>query len=224
MIARTCLDSCPTDGGTLELLTHDTQFLLKNHEGILASSQSPGGLLHAARMISAPFKPVRQPRMLIVNIGLGEGLSQSLTILQKQRAHFYLAEPNASLINWQTTHLNSLHPELLDDPRITILPEDFPKTLRGHHAPFHGILFSLDHVFLPEWLFSPQGIDTLKNALHPGGLIAFWSATPRAPWLGMLKKKRWQTSHTSVKPSPQARRESHHLWLIRPPITPNTSP
>ena len=77
----------------------------------------------------------------------------------------------------------------LDDPRVTIRTEDVGQIIRASRSVFDAILLDVDngpdaltHV-VNQRLYSHQGVSAARNALRPGGILAFLRSSGAVPVL-----------------------------------------
>jgi spermidine synthase len=81
----------------------------------------------------------------------------------------------------------------LDDPRVTVAPDDVFDVMSRAPAAWDSILLDVDNG--PHWasfrtnarLYSPAGLAVAHRALAPGGLVAVWSGYPADAFLPRLR-------------------------------------
>lgn len=217
-IATTRLPS----GENLELVEHDGKLYLDVRGQQLAGPATARSEEELARLACAPFRPARQPRLLLVGLALGRVLARTLAALPQSRARFTVAEPLADLVGWHRAGLAGLDPAPLADPRVTLLAAAPDAALRQLEQPQHAILLHLDagplhhegpgdsladHV---RWLAAA------RDALLPGGLLAIAAARPHRHLRRRLEQAGFEVAESTLESSPHAKRPRlHHLWLAR---------
>ena len=210
------------EGEPLELIEHDGTFLICSNGEQLMTSFSHGSEETLAELACAPFKPVRQPRILIGGLGMGYTLAAALKTLPAKRARFVVAELTPDVVNWNRTHLAHLHPELLDDERIDIKLQPVQKLIRRSQGDYHAILLDVDngpsafHGNNNDSLYTLQGLREIQHALKGGGILAVWSARPDKAFTKTLRKAGFDVSENTVPAAHKgAKRRSHTIWLAR---------
>ena len=108
------------EGEPLELHQHDKDFFISSRGQRLMTSFSHGSEEDLARLGCQPFRSARQPNILIGGLGMGFTLAAAVESLTNQKASFVVAELTTAVIDWNKTHMDSLHPGLFDDPRVII--------------------------------------------------------------------------------------------------------
>jgi predicted membrane-bound spermidine synthase len=81
----------------------------------------------------------------------------------------------------------------LDDPRVTVAPDDVFDVMSRAPAAWDAILLDVDNG--PHWasfrtnarLYSPAGLAVAHRALAPGGFVAVWSGYPADAFLPRLR-------------------------------------
>jgi spermidine synthase len=121
--------------------------------------------------------------------GLGLGYT-ARTVLEDDRVRsLVVVEALEPVIDWHRRDLLPQTRTLTTDPRATLLHGDFFALLRDGTGfdpadagrRFHAILVDIDHsprhLLDPGHasLYTPAGLDQLRERLHPGGVFALWS-------------------------------------------------
>jgi len=81
----------------------------------------------------------------------------------------------------------------VDDPRVEMRIADLADVLRDSPAAFDLLLLDVDNG--PGWLAAPgnaglydrAGVETCRDALRPGGVLAVWSPQPNPVFLEALR-------------------------------------
>ena len=119
--------------------------------------------------------------VLVGGLGLGYTAGAALECEHVRRVD--VVELLAPVISWHERRLVPLADTLMDDPRCSIIADDFFQYVgRPDGTKYDAILLDIDHS--PEsWLhehnadfYNPAGLQCLLNRLNPGGVFALWSA------------------------------------------------
>ena len=90
-------------GEELVLLRHDGHYFLQAGEGGHVESSRASAVEEAlARLACAPFRPVRQPRLLLGGLGLGFTLAAARAALPQKRASFVVVTHDTEI----AAHMN----------------------------------------------------------------------------------------------------------------------
>lgn len=210
-------------GGTsLTLVEHDGQYFLQSDGRPLQSSFAHGTPLELGRLASQPFRPVRQPSILVGGLGLGYALAALRENLPQKRATFLVAEAVRELPDWHRRFLDPLHPGQMEDPRVVVRREGLPHVLKKGGEPFHAIVLDVDGSPFLNGVTDRKGIllssflNQAHSALKEGGLLAVACANDAASLERRLRQAGFDVAHQSVPSShkgKQKRRSS--IWLAR---------
>ncbi len=206
------------DGTVLGLHEHDGRRYLQ-HGGIqLAGPATRASELELGRIACAPFRSVKEPKIWIAGLALGEVLAGVMETLPQKRATFLIAEPWPELVGWHREFLPDC-PTVID-PRVEILPDAGPAVFHRHEQDLHAVLVHTDTAPQAEkgralfedrrWLAAAHG------ALQPGGLLGIASARPLPQIERNLARAGFEVVRHEIDASPNARRPRRHfLWLAR---------
>jgi spermidine synthase len=206
------------DGTVLGIHEHDGRRYIQHGAIQLAGPATRISERELGRIGCAPFKPVRQPKVWMVGLGLGEVLAGAMESLLQKRATFYIAETWPVITQWHREFL----PEspALKDSRVEILQDPGPAGLHGFDGELNAVLIHVDTAPLsgrsrglhedPRWLAAAHG------ALQPGGLLAIASSRPVPDIERKLSRAGFETVRHEIDATPNARRPRRHfLWLAR---------
>jgi hypothetical protein len=207
-------------GRTLELHEHDGRPTLHVHGEQVVDSRTAAAEAELTRMACAPFRPARQPRIVVLGLGVGNILRAALDTLPQKRGKFLVAESIASLLAWHRAGLAGLDPELLANPRVELHPVESSGMLHGFDQPPHAIILHLDAGAVLA--AGPDSAPTdnrswlaaARDVLRPGGLLAIGSLHPQRNLTRHLQKAGFDVSESSVHGS-SATRKPRPLWLAR---------
>jgi spermidine synthase len=167
------------DGSEFVLARHDQEWVVRVDGRTLMSSR-----LHDSEeaLAELALERVDQPnRVLVGGLGLGFTLRAVLDRVDAD-ARVTVAELVPELVGWNRTHLAELHDHALDDPRCDVVVSDVVETIRAESRAYDVILLDVDNgpVALSsagnQRLYSDSGVRSCFRALHPGGVLAVWSA------------------------------------------------
>ena len=125
--------------------------------------------------------------------GLGLGYTAAAALRHSSVRSLLIVDYLEPVIRWHQSGLVPLGAGLCSDPRTRFLEADFfaraadPETGFDAASPgrkFHAILLDIDHT--PQhWLndrhaafYTLEGLNKLRQHLHPGGVFALWSDEP----------------------------------------------
>lgn len=209
------------DGATFTLHKHDGQFFLFMDQRQVMSTT----LTHSERLladIGCDFTaPRKNARVLVGGLGLGYTLRRALEITQPG-ARIVVAEILPVLPQWNRDHLDGLNDEILADPRTEIIQGDVFDLIHeaARKGPrFDAILLDVDDgpssPIQPQnvQIYSRKGLETLKNALTPGGRVAIWAATAEPRLLKDLRHAGFRAEEIPCAKHPRAKRKNHRIYL-----------
>lgn len=184
MLKNQILDSVVTpDGRELVLFQHGTTFAIRVDNDDLMSSRMHGSEESMARLGLQALGAKPSPRVLVGGLGMGFTLRAVLEGLKgKPHSEVVVAELFPAVVSWNRTWLADLAKRPLEDRRVTVEEGDVAKLLARSPAHYDLILLDVDNG--PEaftlddnhQLYTDAGIASVRRALKPGGVVAFWSA------------------------------------------------
>lgn len=178
--------------------------MIQGDRVVLASEirRSEGEL---ANISLAPLRDRTDVTVLLGGLGMGYLLSALLEHPHVQRVD--VVEHNAAIIDWNRTHLSTLHaaPPLADE-RVHVFESDFAKYLRDMRygvtpvpkLPTEGyflVLLDLDDGpsalsrAANEALYSDEGLFDIEEVMRPGGVLCAWASQREPELLDRLKSR-----------------------------------
>ena len=169
------------DGMQMTLKLHSGNYYIDVDGQGLMSTRAPGSEKAMADLAARELTAVRKPRVLIGGLGLGFTLGAALDAFSSH-ASIVVVEFFETIVDWNRKFTSHSKIDLLADPRVTVKVADIIDYLGDVRRPFDAILLDVDNG--PEaWtlasndrLYDRRGLERIKKALNPGGLLAVWSA------------------------------------------------
>lgn len=159
-------------------------FLMASHGA--HSEQAMSSLAHQRLQ-----RPAHNLEVLVGGLGAGHTLRTILDLPGVTRV--VVAEIGAKVLEWNRLYFSEVNGGAVDDPRVEVRVADLADVLRASRAAFDLLLLDVDNG--PGWLASPgnaglydrSGVQTCRDALRPGGVLAVWSPQPNPVFLEALK-------------------------------------
>lgn len=117
--------------------------------------------------------------------GLGVGFSLAHAAADPRWARIAVVEREQAIIDWHREGpLAAISGAALADPRNVILHTDLVGYLHTSPDTYDALCLDIDNG--PDWtvtednqnLYSAEGLEACARRLHPGGILAVWSAQP----------------------------------------------
>ena len=155
--------------------------------------------------------------VLIGGLGMGFTLAAVLAATGAG-ARVTVAELVPEVVDWNRGPLGDYSGHPLSDARTTVHHGDVADLLRGAGPRRDAIVLDVDNG--PEaigasgnaWLYSPEGIGCARACLKPGGVLAYWSATPDRRFARRLRDGGLRVSERSVY-AHGSKGTKHTIWL-----------
>jgi spermidine synthase len=206
------------DGTSLVLQEHDARhYLIVQGQQIAGPATQPAEE-ELARLACAPFRPARQPKILLVGLALGHALAAVAAELTQKRANFIVAEPLAELAAWHHKHLPKS--PLNHDSRVTLVPDPSPSGLAKHAGSLHAIIIHLDASPTTErnrpWVDDRRWLAAAYEALQAGGLLAIAASRPIPSLTRRLQRCGFAVAEHLIPLAPNAKKTRlQPIWLAR---------
>lgn len=180
------------NGTVIALYRHDGAYLIRADGVELMSTRRH---LSEDRLADVACEPVRDregARVLIGGLGLGFTLRAALRHLRDD-AEVVVAELVEEVIAWNANPDYRISVDAMRDARVSIVHDDVSAVLRANPAGFDAIMLDTDNgpdgMLMSENapLYSARGITLTKEALRPGGRIAYWSVGDDPRFAGALR-------------------------------------
>lgn len=207
------------DGSPLELIEHDGRLSLEIHGQQICGRATLAAEQEAAKLACAPFRPARQPKVLLLGLGLGQMLETVTAELKQKRGRFLVAEAIAQLPDWHRRHLPDS--PLNQDPRVELLDGEVnAELLKPFAGTLSAIITHLD-VALPgpkkrPWPTDRRWLAMAREALQDGGLLAIAGSRRQGGIHRQLQQAGFELVEHEVAVSPKAKSSRMMpIWLGR---------
>lgn len=210
----------PGQGSELRLLQRNDEFAIKiaGTSGELMNTRLHGSEDALATLACERIADRPEPRVLIGGLGMGFTLAAALESLG-DTAEVFVAELVPEVVEWNKGPLGSASGYPLSDARTRVHIGDVGELMRGAESAFDAIMLDVDNG--PEgltrkendWIYSPQGLETARKALRPGGILAYWSAGEDHAFTNRLKKAGFAVKAVTVRAHRPGKGAKHVIWL-----------
>ena len=210
MIPLTLLGTAqiPNNGGELRLTQRENDFSisLKGAGGVLMTSRVHGSelALALAELGCAHIKGKQNTKVLVGGMGMGFTLSGALKITSNT-SQVIVAELVPEVIQWNKGPLGECAGRPLDDKRVKVHIGDVAELLTNKQATYDAVLLDIDNG--PESftqadnnkLYTIESLQAIRQTLHPGGVLAIWSAWHDPKFNLQLKKAGYKVEAQTVR-------------------------
>lgn len=209
------------EGAELTLHAHDTHFYVRvNRQPLMGTNASESEKV-LAQLACARLQGMAGARVLIGGLGLGFTLRRVLELVAKD-AQVDVAELMPEMVAWNREFLGAVNGLLLDDPRVTVLVEDVYQVIaRAPAGHYDAIMLDVDNGPIAmvqdgnQRLYQSQGFAIITQALKPGGIATFWSASHDRGFAKRLGKAGFSVEVVAAKAYPQAKRCTHTIFVAK---------
>lgn len=205
------------EGVEIALVRHDTQHFLMIAGRPLMSTTSCASEQQMADVACAELPP--GARVLIGGLGFGFTLRRVLEMIPPDGVA-EVAELLPAIVDWNREFLGGVNGGLLDDPRVLLRQCDVFTLLDcGEDSRYHAILLDVDNSPDPlvqkgnARLYQHSGLAKIRESLHPGGRVVFWSAHRDPEFMKALRQVFQNVESIGAKSHPKAKRFSHTLFV-----------
>ena len=223
MQPRELLGTAIVPGGErLRLFRRGGDFMIVLETSELMSSRMSGSEDALAVMTCTRLGGRRAPRLLIGGYGMGFTLRAALAALGPD-AEISVAEIVPEIIDWARGPMAELAAGCLDDPRVRLVMDDVAAPIRAAQGRYDAILLDVDNG--PDglsrdengWLYGPEGLQSAKAALTPGGILAVWSAAPDRRFSRRLSDAGFVVEEVFVRARSNGKGARHVIWFATKP-------
>jgi len=219
MIPRVLIDSAEVPGGgELRLIQRGAEYSIMFGGNELMNSRLSGSEEALAILACKRIAARKQPTLLIGGLGMGFTLRAALAVLGKQ-AQVEVAELVPAVIRWAHGPLAHIHGSSLSDPRVRVVEADVGDLIDAARQRYDAILLDVDNG--PDGLsregndrlYGMRGLGRARAALHPGGVLAIWSAAFDPGFTRRLRKAGFAVEEKVVRANASRSGARHVIWL-----------
>ena len=224
MIPWLQLDTARVPGADvqLRLMQRGAEFSMMLGQNELMSSRLSGSEEALATLACRRIEAVKSPHLLIGGLGMGFTLRAALAVLGSD-ARIMVAELVPAVIAWARGPLADIFGDSLDDPRASIREADVVDVIRSHDSVFDAILLDVDNG--PEGLirkandalYDVKGLNAIRRALRPGGVLAVWSSGPNPLFSKRLGAAGFDVNEVAVRATTKRSGARHVIWFATNP-------
>jgi spermidine synthase len=224
MIPWLQIDTAGVPGADVELrlMRRDGEFSMMLGSNELMNSRLSGSEEALATLACRQLEGVARPHLLIGGLGMGFTLRAALAVLGPD-AKITVAELVPAVIAWARGPLAEIFAGSLEDPRATVLAADVVEVIGAQASAYDAILLDVDNG--PEGLirkandalYDPKGLQAIRRALRPGGVLAVWSSGPHPEFSARLRDAGFAVNEVAVRATARRRGARHVVWLATRP-------
>ncbi len=207
------------DGAPMALVRQSGDLVVTVRGVPLMSSRVHGSEEAMAELAIAPVRQRAGLRVLVGGLGMGFTLRAALDALGPD-ARVVVSELMPALVDWNRGPLGPLAKHPLEDGRATLVLGDVGALLRASKAEFDVILMDVDNG--PEAfttaqngrLYAQAGLEAIRAALRPGGVVVFWSAFEAPGFEARLRAVGFQAETVPVRARGKVNKGSRHVLYV----------
>ncbi len=179
------------DGTRLELVEHDGEYIIKADDLPLMSTRMHFSEMELARLVCTKLKS--NAKVMIGGLGLGYTLRSALDLIPKDGVVVQV-ELVPEVIEWNKGPLGTFNNHPLKDTRTEIVQDDISKVIRQSQNNYDSIILDVDNGPSPlinernAWLYTNQGLQSIRKALKTQGQVAIWSANDDTRFISHMKR------------------------------------
>ncbi|NLS26078.1 Polyamine aminopropyltransferase [Sphingomonas sp. S2M10] len=218
MTPRELLDTAEVPGGEpLRLFRRGDDHMIVLERNELMNSRMSGSE-EALAVMTLERLGKREARVLIGGYGMGFTLRAALAVLGGN-ARVTVAELVPKIVDWARGPMAALTNGCLDDPRVKIVFDDVGRVIADGQNAYDAILLDVDNG--PDGLtrvgndslYSMRGLDSARQALRPGGILAVWSAAPDPAFARRMRDSGFQVEEVAVRARQNGKGPRHVIWF-----------
>jgi spermidine synthase len=224
MIPWLQLDTVSVPGADvqLRLMQRGAEFSMRLGQNELMSSRLSGSEEALATLACRRIEAVKSPHILIGGLGMGFTLRAALAVLGSD-ARIMVAELVPAVIAWARGPMADIFGDSLDDPRASIREADVVNVIASYDSAFDAILLDVDNG--PEGLirkandalYDLKGLNAIRRALRPGGVLAVWSSGPNPLFSKRLRAAGFDVNEVAVRATTKRSGSRHVIWFATKP-------
>jgi spermidine synthase len=220
MIPWLQIDTSRVPGADIELrlMRRGEEFSMMLGQNELMNSRLSGSEEALATLTCKKIEAVKRPHLLVGGLGMGFTLRAALAVLGRE-ARITVAELVPAVIAWARGPMAELFGDSLTDPRASILEADVVDVIKSSPSAFDAILLDVDNG--PEALirkandalYDSNGLQAIRRALRPGGMLAVWSSGPNIAFTKRLRAADFDVNEVGVRATTKRSGAHHLIWF-----------
>lgn len=212
----------PADGSELRLYRRDSEFSIKVGVQELMNSRVHGSEDALAELACKRLKDRPGLHILVGGLGLGFTLRGVLNCLGPD-GRVVVAELVPEVVEWNRVYLGGLAGNPMRDDRVELRKCDVGRVIREKGGAYDAIILDVDNgpraltSRRNDRIYGLSGLNAAFCALHPGGVLAVWSAGPDDEFTQRLNKVGFMVEVVRVRARGAHGGAWHTIWLaVRP--------
>ena len=220
MIPWLQIDTAQVPGADIELrlMRRGEEFSMMLGQNELMNSRLSGSEEALATLTCKKIEAVKRPHLLVGGLGMGFTLRAALAVLGRE-ARITVAELVPAVIAWARGPMAGLFGDSLADPRASIREADVVDVIKTSPSAFDAILLDVDNG--PEALirkandalYDRNGLQAIRRALRPGGILAVWSSGPNIAFTKRLRAADFDVNEVGVRATTKRSGAHHVIWF-----------
>jgi spermidine synthase len=220
MIPWQQIDTTRVPGAEVELrlMRRGTEFSMMLDQNELMNSRLSGSEEALATLTAKKIEAVKRPHVLVGGLGMGFTLRAALAVLGPD-ARITVAELVPAVIAWARGPMAELFGGSLSDPRAEIREVDVLEMIKSSQSAFDAILLDVDNG--PEALirkandalYDLGGLQAIRRALRPRGVLAVWSSGPNLAFAKRLGSAGFEVNEVGVRATTKRSGAHHVIWF-----------
>jgi spermidine synthase len=225
MIPWVQIDTTRVPGADVELrlMRRGAEFSMMLGQNELMNSRLSGSEQALATLACRRIDGVKHPHLLIGGLGMGFTLRAALAVLDAQ-ARITVAELVPAVIEWARGPMAGIFGDSLTDPRAVIREADVVEMIKASPSAFDAILLDVDNG--PEALirkandalYDLKGLQSIRRALRPGGILAVWSSGPNTTFSKRLRAADFEVNEVGLRATTKRSGAHHVIWFATKPL------
>jgi|GEM_PF-6188001 len=191
----------------------DVKYYQVNSDPI-ASSKEMNCEYELAHMMARPFRPAKQPRVLIVGLGIGSYLSAIAESMPQEKARFDVMDLNTKAFSWFTEYVSDCDTIA---SRVEFIAEKVSVYVRSQTNVYNAIFVDSE-----LWRSGQNGEDLTSkpylnyfvNALKMGGLLGMVTERPDKIIEGRMERSGFEVTIERLAAVPGGKRQ-RTIWLAK---------
>jgi spermidine synthase len=206
----------------LRLMRRGTEFSMMLGQNELMNSRLSGSEEALATLTAKKIEAVKSPHLLVGGLGMGFTLRAALAVLGPD-ARITVAELVPAVIAWARGPMADIFGDSVNDPRADIREADVVDIIKASQSAFDAILLDVDNG--PEALireannalYDLKGLQAIRRALRPGGILAVWSSGPNLAFSKRLRAADFEVNEVGVRATTKRSGAHHVIWFATKP-------